>query len=551
MNVTGMLLARFRLIAAVLLLTLLVVGCADEGITEQAGASSNAVTNVAPKQAISDLKAATDTKNTTDARLGNALGRIGGVLNADQSAAFAQAWNNLPDVAAAETDYQTKAQTLADALDQVAADPDQIKSYGPKNLVAGYALLAKTPQGADALAFGTKAMAHVIVLDGVADQDILDQVIGPSLANAYLANLMKSGTVPSATAATVAALSTGTGVSLTIAGWLQRYNAFQQVDVLDDFLGISSDNTIAGLRTIAGIIAIWTIGDDVFQGDAQKAITDFLNSGGNAVTGIASATSLFRQICMGVAKTPLADSVMKWSGKIATGVGLVMNAIQLWNDAGHWNDSADAKVQVAIDVISLAASIACLVSTGPIGPALATVALGLSFFDEWLKNRRIAAQELADVKACLPAVGLDPTLTQNIINADPALIADITKNVGLAPDSAQWLITTAPDLVNADTANGVSFTGLQLAQKIFTLDAAGTDALLKATVGDATGSDAQARLDLFIRGLDFSPGWMGDLTTDTALDWLTQEEADPVAGSNDTTNQTAAFTNAHDYLAAL
>ena len=393
-------------------------------------------------QAVSDLEAASDAKDATDTRLGNALGSVGGLLTPPESAAFAKAFNALPDVVHVHDDYQTKSQTLADALGQVAADPAQIESYGAKNLLAGYALLAKTPAGKPAaLAVRHRqVLAHRIVLPGVARRRtvLMDQVLGPSLAGAYLQNLLETGTVPDATSATVAVLAKGTSVTLNIAGWLQRYNAFQQVDVIDNAIGVSSQSTGRRPPHDRGHHRDLDYRRRSLPRRRHKRPSPrSSNSGGNAVNGIAAATSAlpaaFAWRHRQRRRSP--TRVIKWAGKIATGVGLVMNAINLWNDAGHWNDSAAAKVQVAADVIALSASIAVLVSTGPVGPILATVSLGLGFFVAWLDERTAAEQEIADVKSCLPPAGLDPALVQTIANADPAMHRRSSpRRSGLAPE---------------------------------------------------------------------------------------------------------------------
>lgn len=540
--------ARLRILIG-LIVTLMLVGCAETA-SETTDSSAGAATTLAPKTAVSDLQKASDAKDAVDARLGNALGRVGPTITAPQSQAFAKAFNELPDVAAAQAAYQTHARILADSLDAVAADPAQIKSYGAKNLVAAYAILAKTPAADSAFRFAMNALAKKVALDGIADGDVVEQVLGPSLAPSFLARLLQTGNVADATSETLVVLNNGTAIGLTIAGWLHDYSAFHKVDVMDDLVGVSSTSTLASVRAIAGIIAIWTVGDDLYKGDPAQALTDFLNSGGNAVAGLAAATSLFRSIVVGVDSTPLADAVIKWSGKIATGVGVVMSAIALWNDAGKWNDSADAKVRVAADVLALAASILCLVATGPVGPILATVSLGLTFFADWLENRRIAAQELADIKACFPAIGLDATLTQSIILADPSLVNTLSHDVGLAADQIQWILSVDPNALNSETAMGISFVGLEIAAKVFHLDAPKTGAMLKAAVGDETDPAVAAyKLDTFFRALDFGPGWNGDQSSADALTWLANEENDPMVSADQAAAHRAAFTGAHDYIA--
>ncbi|MFO0742283.1 MAG: hypothetical protein U0270_40795 [Labilithrix sp.] len=540
---------RLRWLVSLLFLALALVGCADAGVEQVASNAGAATDTTAARTAVSDLEDAIEKKEEVDTRLGRAVGRAGGILTAKQQADFVRAFNELPDVTQIEQNYQAKAQNLATELDKVKVDPEAVRTYGARKLLDAYAKVARTPQAIVAMKFGTDVLSRRVVLQGVKDDEILEKVLGPALAGGYLAALFETGSVEQATNQTIGVLETGTGTALQIASWLQKYNAFHDTDVLARSLNISSDATLQGLRTIAGLIAIWKLGDDIARGQAEQLLQDFLASTPTAVTGIASATALFRRVVMGIEKTPLADSVVKWSGKIAVGIGIITNGLALWHDAGKWNDSLDDKVRVVGDVLAIGASILVLVGAGPVGPILATVAIGLSFFADWLEDRRLARQEQADIAACLPKTGLDAKLVKTILDAEPALLRVLVEDVKLGPADVQWLLTVAPQAASLEDAPPLRFLGIRITQKIFDLDSKETAELLHAARGaERREAEGAVQLDAFFRALDFG-GIRGDMTRAEALDWFDNYAVIPSMTEPRLSLVTAAVKGARGYLA--
>jgi hypothetical protein len=513
--------------------------------------NAGAATDTTPaKTALTDLADATDKKEAVDARLGRALGHAGSFLTSKQQADFARAFSELPDVKAAQQGYRAKSQNLAVQLDKIKGDPEAIATYGAENLVAGYEIVAKTPDALSALVFGTDVLSKRVAIPGISDSEIEDRIIAPSLAGAYLSQLLESGNVEDATQRTIGILEKGTNVALTIAGWLQKYNAFRETDVLAKSLGITSETTISAVRTIAGIIAIWRLGDDLVEGEATQLVQDFFIATPTAAAAVASATALFRHVVLGIDNTPLATEVVRWSGRLATGVGIVMNALALWNDAGKWNESADAKVRVLSDVLAIGAGILVLAGAGPVGPVVATVALGLTFFANWLEDRRLAAQERADLMACLPKAGLDDALVKSFLASEPALVKDLVENVKLAPDDLQWLMTVDPTVARVDAGPPpLQFIGIRIMQKIFDLDPKETAALLHAALGSETRAEEGAiEIDAFFRSLTFS-GLRGDMTRDEALQWLDTYAVSPSMPEPRKSLLASAVAGARGYLA--
>lgn len=543
---------RFRWLISILFVSLVLVGCADVPGAEASGSSESAQTDTtAAKTAVQDLKNATDKKDEVDARLGRVVGRVGGLLTATQQANVVKAFNGLPDVVTIEQNYRTKADALAAELDKVAADPEAIATFKPRRLLDGYALIAKTPAATSAVTFGNAVLAKRITLAGVSDDEVMEQVLGPAIAFAYMHALISSGSTERASQQMIAYFSAAVGQARKIAGWFQKYNALTESDILAETCGISSKAANESLRTIAGIISIWKLGDDALAGDPYKLLQDFFTSAPNAVSGVAQGVAMFRRFVMGVEKTPIADAVIKWSGKIATVIGIVTNGLALLHDAGKWNDSMDAKLRVISDVLSIGACILVLVATGPVGPIVATIAVGLSFFADWLEGQRLQAQEAADVKACLPAAALGATLTQTILDSEPALLKVLTNDVKLGPSDMQWLLTKDPLVASVDAGMPLQFIGMRIAQKIFDLDAKETGELLHAALGDVTNpDDAAMQLDAFFRAWDF--GYVrGDMTRDEAMSWMKNDAVMPGLDANRAALLTAAMTGAEAYLATV
>lgn len=542
---------RFHTFWRALLLTLtvaLAVGCADASLGE-AGTSAAAATD--PGTAREALEKAIERKDATDVRLGRALGRVGAMLTAEQYRAFVRGFNQLPDVAAIEADYHARSSALAIELDAIAADPMAVEEYGARRLFDGYVLLATTPAARSSLVFATRVLAGGLTVRGLGADDVVEQLLGPALAPAFLANLFEKGSADEAVAATTSVLSKGGSTCLSIANWLQQHKPLDGSDLVAERIGISSGTTVQALRTIAGLIAIWEIGSDLVSGDVNAALQQFLDSGPNAVAGIAGGVSLFRRLVLGIESTPFAEQVVRWSGKVAQGIAVVLNAIQLWNDAGKWHDSVEAKVRVVGDVVALGASILVLVGAGPVGPILGVVAIGIHLFADWLEDRRLAEQEQADLVACLPLAGIDATLTQTMVDSSPALITVLARDVKLGPADIQWLLVTDPIIVSEASFAGVRFIGLQVAQIIFELDAAETMALLRAVVGtEADKRNAEYRLDTFLRGIEFGMSFNGGLTKAQGLEWLRAEADSPYLQETDEKAlHSAAFLGAASYLA--
>lgn len=535
----------------VLCLTVLLVGCADAAAPDVGSSAAGATDTTAARTAATDLSDATEKKEAVDVRLGRAIGRAGGLLTAQQQADFVRAFNELPDVQTIERNYRQKARNLATELDRVKADPEAITTYGARNLLDGYAALAKTPEALAALKLAVDVLSRRVVLPGVKDVEVIEKVLAPSLPGGYLQHLIETGSEEEAKTRTVEILETGADIAVRVAGWLRSYDAFNDGDVLARTFGITNDATLGSLRTIAGVIAIWKLGDDIARGRADQLVQDFFASAPTAVTGVAAATALFRRVVMGIEETPLATSVIKWSGKIVVGVGAVTSALALWHDSGKWDESLDGKVRVMSDVLAIGASILVLAGTGPVGPIVATVAVGLSFFADWLEGRRLAAEEQADVAACLPKTGLGPMLVMTILASEPALLRELVEEVKLGPSDLQWLLTVDPSVATADAGPPVQALGILIAQKVFDLDPAETAALLRAALGMETRpKESEIRLDAFLRALSFG-GLRGDMTRAEALDWFQNDAVSSGMQEPRRSLAFAAMNGARTYLASV
>jgi len=229
-----------------------------------------------------------------------------------------------------------------------------------------------------------------------------------------------------------------------------------------------------------------------------------------------------------------------------------MTAIQLWNDAGKWHDSMDAKVRVFGDIVALGASILVLAGAGPIGPILGAVAMGIHFLADWLEGRRLAETERADLAACLPAAGISAKLTQAMIESSPVLVRILAKEVLLGPADIQWVLETDPTIVSEKSYTPMRFIGLQVAQIIFALDRGETMGMLRAAVGAETDAQkAEYKLDMFLRATEFGAGFRGDMTKAEGLAWLNAEADSPLVREGETrTLYRSALLGASAYLAA-
>ncbi|MBX3204999.1 MAG: hypothetical protein KF764_08010 [Labilithrix sp.] len=567
-----MALAPLRLLRSLfpllVVLALACVGCADEAFEDSASSRSASSEGPVAKQAADKLKAAVEKKDATDVRLGRALARVSPMITVEQNRAFVNAFQALPDVRAVSVDYHARASALDAELRRILASDSERAAvtdgltlagtdyivYGPDDLFDGYALLAQSPSASGALSFAARLLAGDPKLAAIraSDKEIVERILIPALPGAYFEKLLTSGSTTQATSLTKQILSTGGSKLRSVARWLDTHDKLTGNDITADTIDVSGRSVGEALRGVAAVMAIWELGGDLARGDVDALIQGFVKGGPQAVGGLASATSLFRRVLLGIDETPLADKIVKYSGNLAKGISFVSTIFSLIDNAGQWNESVAAKVRVAGDLVALGASVLALLSVGgPAGPILATVAVGIHLLADWLESRAIAAQERSDLVACLPSTNVGTVLVDRMLGSHPALVRILTETVKLSPTDLQWFMTVYPEAVAKDSYTPLQYIGVQVTQKLFDLDGGETRGMLAAVVG--AESDAQKKtqmLDMFLRGIEYGQGWNGDITKAQALAWLDREATSETSGRPaERALRQAAFKNARAHLA--
>lgn len=548
------------------------IGCSADTLEEEKR-STHAATTSAAKDAATALEQAVQKKEATDQRLGRLIARVGPMMTAEQHRQFVKAFQALPDVAATSADYHARAIALDTELTRILSNDTELAKvmagitertpvgrgavarlvYGPQDVFNDYAMLAETPYATGALKFSIRLLTKDARLARIhaSNEDIVNKILLPALPGTFLENLLRSGSTREAKHAVAEILKLGGEQCSVAADWIEQYNDLTGSDVTADTVLVSGASVGEGLRTIAGIIAIWDLGANLARGDVDAAIQSFVDGGPTAITGVASAASLFRRVILGVEETPLADKVIAASGRIATGIGVIVSVFTLAEHLGKWNDGLDQKVRVASDVVAIAAGVLCLVSTGPVGPILAVAAMSLSFVADWLQGRAIEEQERADLTACLPKTGIPANVIATMMDANPDMVRILAQDVKLAPEQLQWLITVDDWAVSAKgPALPLRYIGLQVAQNIFSLDSAEVQAMLTAAIGNETRPEVvRYMVDAVLRGMEFDFAWNGDLSKAEALAWFdAQVNSDFVDGDVKPYWQ-KAYRGARGYLA--
>ncbi|MDF2693026.1 MAG: hypothetical protein K0S65_1409 [Labilithrix sp.] len=565
-------LPRLRLFRFLLLLLVAValacVGCVGDA-SEEASSAAAATSRSSTKEAADKLKAAIEKKDTTDARLGRAVARVAPMLTPAQNRSFVTAFQAQPDVLAVSTDYHARAAALDTELRRLLANDAErvatlkrpaagrgtVAAFGPKDVFEAYVLLAQSPSASGALQFAVNLLARDPDLAGIdaSEEDIVERILIPALPGAYVEKLLTTGSNRQATSATKEILTAGGANLRSVAGWLDTHNKLTGNDLTASTIRVSGRSVGTALHAVAAVMTIWELGGDLTRGDIDAALQTFVDGGPAAIGGVASALSVFRRVLLGVEESPLAAQVLKYAGHLGNGIGTIVNVMALAENAGNWNESPAAKVRIAGDIVALGASVLVLVgTTGPVGPILAGVALGIHLLADWLDSRALEQQEQRDLAACLPETGLDEVLIERIVDSHPALVRILSETVKLSPQDLQWLMSVYAEVVSRQSYQPLQFVGLQVAQVVFDLDGAETKAMLAAVIGsEKDPQDVTFMIDTFVRGLEYGQGWNGEQTKAQALEWLDRESASTTARPADRELRRAAFRNGRAFLATM
>ena len=538
----------------------LAVGCSG-GAGSGADSTDDAVTS-APEvnKAVDDLNAANDAVDEVERRLADEMQLVGAALTSDQQTKYGQSFELIADVKAAHDGQNTAALALEKALKDLLADGDRARQameggrlwvshgdVGYKQIYRDMSLLAKSPVAGYALEFGAKVIAadpdyvaKHLTLDKFhkSEKDFMNDIVAPALPKEAATELAKTddqSKAKQAIRAKVQPLLDMLNDPDKVGTVHDQIDAINQVlDLADTRLqdlvdadgnlkhpNLEADvgNLSIAVQAVNAILGVWHAGLDLraFSEGDMSAFVSFLESGPDAVDGVAEAANNLRHVIVGKDSLQLGD-IANFASKIASGVGLIMSTIDAYKDIkdavdNHGADEATV-LKIFGDFLGIASGALGLVSIANpfVGPALAVVSILVDLYIDHIANEKRAALEKQETPGLLTAAGLDDATVQAFSNLDKhagkvisglGAATDAKKHPGpgLSPDTIQWLGRSSPDLIHkvgfmqhgSDRVDGLS-----VVVRAYGLDAAHARELLDASVSGVAQADvAEVLFDAF------------------------------------------------------
>lgn len=491
-----------------------IVGCAAPAAGEELGASGSASST---NDARTRLRTAIDAKETVDARLVLALGRVGPMLTEAQLRRFIADFQARPEMASVYAAYTEGAEDLARELASVLHDEGRLArvmaegrrsraDLTPASLYASFEMIASTPNAGISFEFAVRLLQNDPALAAVARDpvDVVRNILLPAMPNAFLALLMQTGSLSQASAELLDVMGSLKDNADGLATWLTlgaktRAPAFE----------LAGQSVTPALNTISGMISIWKILESGLSFDAQGFVTQLGLQGPGAVAGIADGLAHFRRYFLGADHSPGLHRITQVAGRLSGGIAALTSVIGLSEDLKLWDRSASAKIRVGADLVGIASGLLAAFAPSGIGaPIAAATSLGLVLIASALESAEDAAREeqaKADLRVGLPRAGAPASLVDTMIAADPTLVAQLGHGVGLDATAFQWLIGVAPSTVAWSSLDGphVGYGGVVWLKELFALDGPGAADLLRAVVGgESDPVKREAMIDLFVRGAE-------------------------------------------------
>jgi hypothetical protein len=344
-------------------------------------------------------------------------------------------------------------------------------------IVDYYALLARTPAAADALAFAS----HLVERDtfyakalmdsatgGHTTQTIVDRIVAPALPQATVAGLARTNDA----ALTMDELRTLAGAQSIVSKVVGLADAFARSAARDRTLlhrsisGGSEDVTRAfqlgdtklgaAIDTVGVILTLWTLGDtSKAHPDALAQLLSTLEQTAAGFDAVLSGTQLVRRFIFGLEASATLDKTIKFVGKIGTGLGVLIGAGNAIEDLRHWNASDAAKVRLLGDVLGMASGVLLVAGAGgPLGLAIGLASIGVMFFADALaageawRLEEAEQRSMSDEKRIiLRLIGLEEPLPETLAFADASMMSALSKNLEMTSPLLRKLALLDPGVV--------------------------------------------------------------------------------------------------------
>lgn len=490
MNTRRSALATVSLFGSVLALAALgttATGCAGPvvepvGSTAAEATSSSDAPILAVDAATNALESALAKDSVFDGRLGVELATLRPLLTDEELVAYPRAYAELDAVSKAEREVGNAAFALRTKLDELMKEPSKALhgthiavmkngtlvdnvSFGPKELYASFKLLAGTSEGDAAAAFADRLLSHEPQLKAVwskhTDEEIMSELGRPGLLKAMAKAIASDAKNPvdEVTQAVGGSSKAFDGLlnTLKLLGTSEEKEAISRLGAKAAPLGIA--------------LAVFQLGRDANDAHWNAVLVDLLSLPGAAAAGVEFATALD--------VVSMSSRVLQL-GKLAGGLGVLIQTITLLDSLDEWNKSPGAKLVIVGNTVGALAGVLGLVGVASAGPIGAVIVLATGLIGPMMDQAREDGRQNKDKEAVLLAMGWKPAHARAVARAQGRFISTLTKTCGLDRAASLEIIDLVPELAHGDlTDTGVlvssapiTLEGLATMQHVFARDAA-------------------------------------------------------------------------------
>ncbi|HSO32690.1 MAG TPA: hypothetical protein VLT33_09240, partial [Labilithrix sp.] len=517
------------------------LGCsAPEETVGQTQSESTEASKYAPllaaRDATSRLEKALAQDSKLDGRLGVELATLRPLLTDAEVLSYQQEYGQLDAVAKNEREVNEAALDLRTKLAALLVDPalvmkgaqipilaanggalQSVVSYGPKQLYESYRLLARTGEGDAAAAFADHLLLHERALKAVwskhDDGKILDELGRPGLLKAMVRALATLDASTKASPVDEVRTMIG-GSSSVLGGVLVTMTALGDMDAKRIASEVGVKSAPLGIA-----LAVWQLGRDANDARWKAVLTDLL-----AIPGATSATLEFAEAMNVISSSSRLFKAGQSIGKLAGGLGVLMQTVALIDSLDEWNDSPGKKIAIAGNAVAALGSILALCGVASVGPIGAVVAIAGGIVGPLMDKAREDGRQNKDKEAVLVAMGWSASRARNVARARGSFVRTLTSTLGFDRVAALGILDTVPEVAHGDltdlalqgNAQGFQLDGLVTFQRIF--GAGKGRGLVEAALGSAT--DAKRRtmtVEIVLAVTDCRAGFGGDPVFTTAM----------------------------------
>lgn len=420
-------------------------GCDATGVAAGSGKVDEIGAELARAQ--SGFVEAMQANEDADHELERHLSRVALALTATQQSAFIAAYESTDDVKKVRQAYADKTLQLAAKLDEIDRS-DDLAAYASATemtlLFSAYDLLARSPCPARSVRFASVVLS---LADGTPSRYAS---LADTNAKAYAVHYILTA-LPGALVERAIETETNPEAALAeIRGWLGKVNgpagsllavieskaSVLEASRLGAKIVVFEQDALPVVRGIGGVLAVWSAGDDVAQGD----VAGLLQSGPGGIKALLDGTNALRRALLldellWVGKAAVAV------GKLSAGIGLVTQTLATLEGIGTMKDTDDV-IRTLGNSLVLAGSIVAL--TGGSGAILVAAGTAAKILADILATP--PEDKVRTLLGTLAANGVIPTESvEPLTTARNGSLRDLSERLGLPSEEVLWVVTRSPD----------------------------------------------------------------------------------------------------------